>query len=29
VTNMLLYYDRTGSPLWKIIEAAPDVVDPR
>jgi hypothetical protein len=24
-----VYYDRTDSPLWKIIEAAADVVDPR
>jgi hypothetical protein len=23
-----VYYDRTDSPLWKIIEAAADVVDP-
>jgi hypothetical protein len=23
------YYDRTDSPLWKITEAAADVVDPR
>jgi hypothetical protein len=24
-----VYYDRTDSPLWKIIEAAAEVVDPR
>jgi hypothetical protein len=24
-----VYYDRTDSPLWKIIEAAAVVVDPR
>jgi len=24
-----VYYDRTDSPLWKIIEAAAGVVDPR
>jgi len=24
-----VYYDRTDSPLWKIIEAAADAVDPR
>jgi hypothetical protein len=23
-----VYYERTGSPLWKIIEAAADVLDP-
>jgi hypothetical protein len=23
-----VYYDRTDSPLWRIIEAASDVVDP-
>ena len=23
-----VYYERTDSPLWKIIEAAADVVDP-
>jgi hypothetical protein len=23
-----VYYDRTGSPLWKIIEAAADVLGP-
>jgi hypothetical protein len=23
-----VYYDRTDSPLWKIIEAAADAVDP-
>ena len=23
-----VYYDRTGSPLWKIIEAADDVIGP-
>ena len=23
-----VYYDRTGSPLWKIIEAAADVIGP-
>ena len=24
-----VYYDRTSSPLWKIIEAAAEVVDPQ
>ena len=24
-----VYYDRTDSPLWKIIEAAAAVIDPR
>jgi hypothetical protein len=23
-----LYYERTGSPLWKIIRAAADVIEP-
>ena len=23
-----VYYERTGSPLWKIIEAAADVLEP-
>lgn len=24
-----VYYERTGSPLWKIIQAAADVIEPR